>query len=116
MAGNYWNRFRDIRRVCLRNLELRTCSVVRIGSAKLFVLLEHPERCCRFPSAAVWAAGLVITEIDSETSDASASHMQRSELALILELALPNYSYCSSHLERYRRFTHVARAVGELQS
>eukprot|EP00959_Pyramimonas_sp_CCMP1952_P255154 5329414-Pyramimonas_sp.AAC.1 len=39
-----------------------------------------------------------------------------SELGLILELGLPNYSDSSSHLERCCRFTHVNRAVGELRS
>eukprot|EP00959_Pyramimonas_sp_CCMP1952_P066533 1389058-Pyramimonas_sp.AAC.1 len=42
--------------------------------------------------------------------------MQTSELGLILELGLPNTSYCSSHLERCCRFTHVTRAEGKLQS
>eukprot|EP00959_Pyramimonas_sp_CCMP1952_P108420 2267181-Pyramimonas_sp.AAC.1 len=40
--------------------------------------------------------------------------MQRSELGLILELGLPNYSYGSSHL--CCRLTHATRAAGELQS
>eukprot|EP00959_Pyramimonas_sp_CCMP1952_P287205 6006179-Pyramimonas_sp.AAC.1 len=42
--------------------------------------------------------------------------MQRSELGLTLELGLPIYSYYSSHLGRCCRFSHVTRAVGELQS
>eukprot|EP00959_Pyramimonas_sp_CCMP1952_P219264 4584535-Pyramimonas_sp.AAC.1 len=41
--------------------------------------------------------------------------MERSELGLILELGSPNYSFCSSHLGRCCRLTHVTRAVGELQ-
>eukprot|EP00959_Pyramimonas_sp_CCMP1952_P305217 6387392-Pyramimonas_sp.AAC.1 len=75
----------DIRRVRFSNPELRTLSAAQTRSAKLLLL---------------GAAGLVLTGIDSETSDASVCRMQRSELCLILELGLPNYSYCSSHLER----------------
>eukprot|EP00959_Pyramimonas_sp_CCMP1952_P398531 8350806-Pyramimonas_sp.AAC.1 len=36
--------------------------------------------------------------------------MQKSELGLILELGLQNYSYSSSHLERCCRFTHTTRS------
>eukprot|EP00959_Pyramimonas_sp_CCMP1952_P136484 2856332-Pyramimonas_sp.AAC.1 len=56
---------------------------------------------------------MVITGIGSQTSDESACRIHRSELGLILELGLPNYSYSSSYLERRCRFTHVTRAVGE---
>ncbi len=64
---------------------------------------SHLERCCRFSalnSGCRGAAGLVITGIDSETSDASACRIQRPELGLILELGLGNYSFCLSYLER----------------
>eukprot|EP00959_Pyramimonas_sp_CCMP1952_P458773 9477184-Pyramimonas_sp.AAC.1 len=50
------------------------------------------------------AAGLVVTEIDLETSAASACRIQSSELGLLPELGLRNYSYCSSHAERCCRF------------
>eukprot|EP00959_Pyramimonas_sp_CCMP1952_P318178 6658206-Pyramimonas_sp.AAC.1 len=36
MAGNHWNRFGDIGSVRLRNPELRTRSLARTRSAKLF--------------------------------------------------------------------------------
>eukprot|EP00959_Pyramimonas_sp_CCMP1952_P337943 7076976-Pyramimonas_sp.AAC.2 len=36
-----------------------------------------------------------------------------SELGLLLELGLRNYSYRSSHLERCCLFSHVTRAVGD---
>eukprot|EP00959_Pyramimonas_sp_CCMP1952_P261651 5471422-Pyramimonas_sp.AAC.1 len=57
-----------------------------------------------------------MTGIDSETSDLSACRIERSELGLILEPGLPNYSCCSSHPEKCCRSAHATRAVGELQS
>eukprot|EP00959_Pyramimonas_sp_CCMP1952_P130216 2722616-Pyramimonas_sp.AAC.1 len=50
MAGNHWNRFGDIRRVCLSNPELRTLSAARTRFAKYSYCSSHPETCCRFPA------------------------------------------------------------------
>ena len=120
MVGNHWSRFGDIRRVRLSNQELRTLSAARSRIANysyvLRVILRDAVRSLHLTRAVGRAAWLVITGIDSETSDASACRMQRSELGLILELGLPNYSYCSSHLQGSCHFTHVTRAVEELQS
>eukprot|EP00959_Pyramimonas_sp_CCMP1952_P427956 8962481-Pyramimonas_sp.AAC.1 len=51
------------------------------------------------------ATELVLTGIDSETSVASAYRIQSSELGLLPELGPRNYSYYSSHLQRWCRFS-----------
>eukprot|EP00959_Pyramimonas_sp_CCMP1952_P250396 5233646-Pyramimonas_sp.AAC.1 len=58
---------------------------------------------------------MTISGIDSETSGAPARQMQSSELGVLPELGLRNYSYSSSHLERCCRFLHPTRAVRGLQ-
>eukprot|EP00959_Pyramimonas_sp_CCMP1952_P468448 9493274-Pyramimonas_sp.AAC.1 len=51
------------------------------------------------------ATGLVLTEIDSETSGAPACRIQSSELGVLPELASQNYSYSSSHLQMCNPFS-----------
>eukprot|EP00959_Pyramimonas_sp_CCMP1952_P316904 6633216-Pyramimonas_sp.AAC.1 len=78
-----------MRRVRLSDLELGTRSAARTRCAKLLYHSSHPQSCCRFSalnSGFRRAAGLVITEVDSQTSDAFACRIRRSELGLILEL------------------------------
>eukprot|EP00959_Pyramimonas_sp_CCMP1952_P328181 6870913-Pyramimonas_sp.AAC.1 len=63
---------------------------------------SHLKRCCRFSllnSDCGVATVLEVTGIDLETSDASACRIHSSELGLLPDLSLRNYSYCSSHPE-----------------
>eukprot|EP00959_Pyramimonas_sp_CCMP1952_P425253 8907610-Pyramimonas_sp.AAC.1 len=75
----------------------RNCLLLELAPQNYSYCSSHPERCCPFSalnSGSRGAAGLVITEIDSETSDASFCRIERSGIGPILELGLPNYSYC----------------------
>eukprot|EP00959_Pyramimonas_sp_CCMP1952_P093995 1966209-Pyramimonas_sp.AAC.1 len=65
--------------VRLSNPELGTRSAARTSFAKLLNCSSHPERCSRFSaltSGCRGAAGLVMTGVDSQTSDASTCRIQ----------------------------------------
>eukprot|EP00959_Pyramimonas_sp_CCMP1952_P308095 6447881-Pyramimonas_sp.AAC.1 len=60
-------------RVRLWNPELGTRSAARTRFAKLSYCSSHRQRCCRFFAL---ISRLVMTGVDSQTSDASASRIQ----------------------------------------
>eukprot|EP00959_Pyramimonas_sp_CCMP1952_P402713 8438840-Pyramimonas_sp.AAC.1 len=83
MAGNHWNRLKTSGAFACRIRSFQLGLLPELDPRSCSYFSSHPERCCRFPALDPAAGGGCRAgdhRIDSETSDASACRMQRSEL------------------------------------